>query len=157
MPEASTPTTRRTRSGDAAAIPISVAISWVGSPVTGVRRSSGYCASMRTSARSACWRSTTCVAMCSASVSTRNASPITTWSTASPKISGNRDMWTPFCPGSRSTVHEISAENVFSWPSCRMRIAFWTPVTPARVRPSRTSGRDACRSTVSSLRDSAIG
>ena len=36
MPEASTPTTRRTRSGDAAAIPISVAISWVGSPVTGV-------------------------------------------------------------------------------------------------------------------------
>ena len=64
--------------GDAAAIPIRVAISWVWRPVTGVRRSSGYCASMRTSARSACWRSTMCFAMCSASVSTRNASPITT-------------------------------------------------------------------------------
>jgi signal transduction histidine kinase len=29
-----------------------------------------------------------------------------------------------------------------------MRIAFWTPVTPARVRPSLISGADACRSTV---------
>src|SRR4051794_38284226 len=27
-----------------------------------------------------------------------------------------------------------------------MRIDFRTPVTPARVRPSRTSGREACRS-----------
>ena len=78
MPHASTPTTRRTRCGDAAAIPISFAISCVGRPVTGVRRSSGYCASMRTSARSASWRSTMWRAMCSASVSTRNASPITT-------------------------------------------------------------------------------
>ena len=75
-------------------------------------------------------------AMCSASVSTRNASPITTWSIASPKSSGKRDMCTPFCAGSRSTVQEISAANVFSRPSCRMRIAFCTPVTPARVRPS---------------------
>ena len=58
--EASTPTTRRTCCGDAAAIPISVAISCVGRPLTGVRRSSGYCASIRTSARSASWRSTMC-------------------------------------------------------------------------------------------------
>ena len=130
MPQASTPTTRRTRVGDAAAMPISVAISWVGRPVTGVRRSSGYCASIRTSARSACWRSTMWRAMCSASVSTRNASPITTSSIASPKSSGKRDMWTPFWAGSRSTVQEISAAKVFSWPSCRIRIAFWTPVTP---------------------------
>ena len=38
MPDASTPTTRRTPLGDAAAMPISVAISCVRSPVTGVRR-----------------------------------------------------------------------------------------------------------------------
>ena len=56
MPKASTPTTRRTRVGDAAAIPISVAISCVGRPVTGVRRSSGYCARICTSARSASCR-----------------------------------------------------------------------------------------------------
>jgi len=37
----STPTTRLTRSGEAAAMPISLAISCVGSPVTGVLRSSG--------------------------------------------------------------------------------------------------------------------
>src|SRR3954452_94698 len=85
-------------------------------------------------------------AMCSASVSTRNASPITTASIASPNSSGKRDMCTPFWPGSRSTVHEISAAKVFSWPSWRIRIAFWTPVTPARVSPSWMSGVEACRS-----------
>ena len=95
--------------------------------------------------------------MCSASVSTRNASPITTASIASPKSSGNRDMWTPFWAGSRSTVHEISAAKVFSRPSWRIRIAFWTPVTPARVSPSWTSGVDACRSRVRSFRVRAIG
>src|SRR5690242_3391801 len=157
MPHASTPTTRRTRCGDAAAIPISFAISCVGRSVTGVRRSSGYCASMRTSARSAPCRSTMCAAMCCARVSTRNASPITTASIASPNDSGNRDMWTPFWAGSRSTVQEISAANVFSRPSWRMRIAFWTPVTPARVSPSWTSGVDACRSRVRSFRVPAIG
>ena len=60
MPHASTPTTRRTRAGDAAAIPISVAISWVGRPVTGVRRSSGYWARICTSARRASCRRTMC-------------------------------------------------------------------------------------------------
>ena len=59
IPNASTPTTRRTLVGDAAAIPISVAISCVGSPVTGVRRASGYCARICTSARSASCRRTT--------------------------------------------------------------------------------------------------
>src|SRR5436305_3181945 len=95
--------------------------------------------------------------MCSASVSTRNASPITTASIASPNSSGKRDMCTPFCAGSRSTVQEISAENVFSRPSCRMRIAFCTPVTPARVKPMRTSGSDACMSRVMSSRLRVIG
>ena len=38
--------------------------------------------------------------------------------------------------GSRSTVQEISAAKVFSCPSCRIRIAFCTPVTPALVSPS---------------------
>src|SRR5512146_3001001 len=38
-----------------------------------------------------------------------------------------------------------------------MRIAFWTPVTPARVRPSWTSGIDAWRSRVRSFRVPAIG
>src|ERR1700679_4176224 len=38
-----------------------------------------------------------------------------------------------------------------------MRIAFWTPVTPARVRPSLTSGSEAWRSTVRSFRVRAIG
>ena len=93
-----------------------------------------------------------CRAMCSASVSTRNASPITTSSIASPKSSGNRDMCTPFWAGSRSTVQSIRAAKVFSRPSCRMRIAFCTPVTPARVNPSRISGSEACRSTIESLR-----
>ena len=59
--------------------------------------------------------------------------------------------------GSRSTVQEISAANVFSWPSCRIRIAFWTPVTPARVSPSWMSGTDACRSPVRLSRISAMG
>src|SRR5262249_21442700 len=40
---------------------------------------------------------------------------------------------------------------------CRMRIAFWTPVTPARVSPSRISGDEAWRSTVESLRLPAMG
>ena len=148
IPNASTPTTRRTcvarrrRSRSASPSPASRR------SVTGVRRSSGYGASIRTSARSACWRSTMWRAMCSASVSTRNASPITTWSIASPKSSGKRDMCTPFCAGSRSTVQSIRAANVFSRPSWRMRIAFWTPVTPARVSPSRISGDEAWRSTV---------
>src|SRR5919201_1701567 len=101
---------------------------------------------MRTSARPAACRATMCRAMCSASSSTRNASPITTSSIASSNSSGNRDMWTPFCAGSRSTVQSISAEISFSPPPQRSRIAFATPCTPARDRPSRTSDVDACRS-----------
>ena len=34
---------------------------------------------------------------------------MTTSSIASSKSSGKRDMWTPFCSGSRSTVQSISA------------------------------------------------
>src|SRR5919197_891870 len=37
-----------------------------------------------------------------------------------------------------------------------MRIALWTPVTPARESASGTSGVDACRSSVSSSRGSVI-
>src|SRR5213592_2737762 len=59
-------------------------------------------------------------AMCSASSSTRNASPITTSS--------------------------IAAETSFSAPPQRRRIAFDTSCTPARERPSRTSGAEACTS-----------
>src|SRR2546427_682462 len=55
-----------------------------------------------------------CRAMCSASSSTRKASPITTSSIASSKSSGKRDMWTPFCARSRSTVQSISAAISFS-------------------------------------------
>src|SRR4051812_35473445 len=93
--------------------------------------------------------------MCSASSSTRNASPITTSSIASSKSSGKRDMCTPFCAGSRATKQSISAEISFSAPPQRRRIAFATPCTPARDRPSRTSGVEACRSSRSS-RDSVM-
>src|SRR5437763_10808357 len=95
------------------------------------------------------WRAT-----CSASSSTRNASPITTSSIASPKSSGKRDMWTPFRAGSRSTVQSIRAEISFSVPACESRIAFFTPVTPTRESPIRTSGGDAWRSSVTRFRGS---
>ena len=61
-------------------------------PVTGVRRRIGHCARIQTSACSAPCRSTTRLAMCSASVSTSSASPPTTTSIASSKSSGKRDM-----------------------------------------------------------------
>src|SRR5918912_2724998 len=86
--------------------------------------------------------------MCSARVSARNASPITTSSIASPKSSGKRDMWTPLRAGSRSTVASISAAISFSSPAWLSRIALLTPVTPARDRPRRTSGAEAWRSSV---------
>src|SRR2546430_16799497 len=91
--------------------------------------------------------------MCSASASTSSASPITTSSMASSKSSGKRDMCTPFWLASRSTVHSICAEISFSTPACDSRIALLTPVTPTRERPMRTSGEDACRSSVR-IRDS---
>src|SRR5919202_2972073 len=94
--------------------------------------------------------------MCSASSSTRNASSITTPSIASSKSSGKRDMWTPFCEASRSTAHSISAAISFSRPAWLMRIAFCTPVTPARERPSRTSGSEACRSSVTSFASASM-
>ena len=70
--------------------------------------------------------------------------------------SGKRDMCTPFCSRERSTVYSIWAAITVWWPSCRTRTAFWTPVTPARVSDSRTSGEDACRS-ASRLRSSSRG
>src|SRR5215217_542073 len=85
-------------------------------------------------------------AMCSARASTSSASPMTTASIASSKSSGKRDMWTPFCAGSRSTAQSISAAISFSRPAWLSRIALETPVTPTRDRPMRTSGGDACRS-----------
>src|SRR6266480_1920340 len=96
-----------------------------------------------------------CRAMCSASSSTRKASPITTSSIASSKSSGKRDMCTPFWLGSRSTKQSISAEMSFSAPPQLMRIALATPWTPALDRPSRTSGVEAWRSCRSS-RDSVM-
>src|SRR5436853_1141682 len=93
-------------------------------------------------------------AMCSASSSTRKASPITTSSIASPKSSGKRDMWTPFRAGSRSTAHSSSAEISFSTPAYERRIALCTPVTPTRERPIRTSGAEAWRSSVRRFRGS---
>src|SRR4051812_40813477 len=101
---------------------------------------------MCTSAMSACWRSTIRVATCSARSSTRNASSSTTPSTASSKSSGKRDMCTPFCDGSRSTVQSIVAAISFSRLPRPMRTAFWTPVTPARESPRATSGDAAWRS-----------
>src|SRR5918994_2169726 len=95
---------------------------------------------MRTSARPARCRST------------RNDSPITTSSIACSKSSGKRDMWTPFCAGSRSTVQSISAGMSFSAQPNLSVIAFWTRVTPARDRPIRTSGDEACRSVVRRFR-----
>src|ERR687885_1321727 len=109
---------------------------------------------MCTSARPAPCRDTMCRAMCSASSSTRNASPITTSSIASSKSSGKRDMCTPFCVGSRSTVASISAAISFSSPAWLSRIALLPPVTPARERPSRTSGAEAWRSSVRRFRGS---
>src|SRR4051812_529375 len=104
---------------------------------------------MCTSATSACCRSTMRLATCSARSSTRNASSSTTPSIASSKSSGKRDMCTPFCEGSRSTVQSIVAAISFSRAPRPMRTAFWTPVTPARDRPSATSGVEACRSSSS--------
>ena len=148
MPVASTPTTRRTRSAVAAAMPMSETISCVDSLLTGVVRRTGQRAVILASARSALCRPTMCRAMCSASDSTWSASVPTTASIASSKSSGKRDMWTPFCSCARSTVHSISAAITVSRPSCRTRTAFWTPVTPARVSDSRTSGVEAWRSCV---------
>src|SRR5689334_7148864 len=85
-------------------------------------------------------------ATCSARSSTRNASSTTTPSIASSKSSGKRDMWTPFCVGSRSTVQSIVAAISFSRAPRPIRTAFCTPVTPARDSPIGTSGVDACRS-----------
>ena len=76
IPVASTPTARRVPVSDAAAIPHSVTISCVARPVTGVRRWIGHCARIHTSALSAPCRSTTLLAMCSASTSTSRASPV---------------------------------------------------------------------------------
>src|SRR5438128_12140601 len=97
-----------------------------------------------------------CRAMCSASASTSNASPITTSSIASSNNSGKRDMWTPFCDAARSTVQSISAAISFSDSPQRRRIAFATPLTPARERPSCTSGAEACRSGVRSCVTSSM-
>src|SRR5689334_2781976 len=91
-----------------------------------------------------------CVAMCSARFSTSSASPMTTSSIASSNSSGKRDMWTPFCDGSRSTVQSISAAISFSPPPWLIRIAFWIPRTPARESPSGTSEGAAWRSCVRS-------
>ena len=55
-------------------------------------------------------------------------------------------MWTPFWDGSRSTVQSIVAEISFSPRPRPISTAFWTPVTPARERPIRTSGAAAWRS-----------
>src|SRR6267142_2459840 len=96
-----------------------------------------------------------CCAMCSASSSTRKASLITTSSIASSNSSGKRDICTPFWLGSRSTKQSISAEMSFSAPPQLRRIALATPWTPARDRPSLTSGVDAWRSSRSS-RDSVM-
>ena len=87
-------------------------------------------------------------AMSSASASTCSASVPTTASIASSNNSGKRDMCTPFCSRERSTVHSICAVITVWCPSWLTRIAFWTPVTPARVSDSRTSGEDAWRSGV---------
>ena len=139
MPVASTPTTRRVRvARSAAAIPTSETISCVASPVTGVRRRIGQRAAIRTSARSARWRSTMWRAMCSASSSTSSASPITTSSIASSNSSGKRDMWTPFWP--RVEVDgavDLRGHDRLGRSPRRRRIAFVTPVTPARVRAER--------------------
>ena len=127
IPVASTPTTRREPSAVAAAMPISETISCVGSPVTGVTRRIGQRAFMRTSARTARCRSTMLRAITSAISSTILASPSTASPIASSNTSGKRDMWTPFCPRARSTVHSISAAITVSASPRRMRIAFCTP------------------------------
>src|SRR6188472_445658 len=149
IPVASTPTTRRAPAPFDTAIPISETISCVCRPVTGVRRRCGQPATIRTSARSAFWRSTICVAIRSASASTWSPSPRTTSSIAWSKSSGKRDMWTPFWSRARSTVQSISAAIRISWSPRRMRIAFWTPVTPARESARPTGGAEACMSRTS--------
>ena len=71
----------------------------------------------------------------------RNASSSTTPSIASSNSSGKRDMWTPFCDGSRSTVQSIVARISFSRAPRPMRTAFWTPVTPGARQAERHLGR----------------
>ena len=143
IPVASTPTTRRVarrptprRSRSARPSPASRARSRASRARAGSARRSAPRRAARAGARR-CG-----AAMCSASSSTSSASPITTSSIASSNSSGKRDMCTPFCAGSRSTVQSISAAISFSLPPWLMRIAFWTPLTPARESPSGTSGGD---------------
>src|SRR5262245_31668871 len=92
-----------------------------------------------------------CRAMCSARTSITSASPITTRSIASSNSSGKRDMCTPFCDAARSTVQSISAATTCSHRPQRRWMAFATPCTPARERPSWTSGSEAWRSRVTSF------
>ena len=56
MPCTRTPTARRVRASLAVATPISVEISWLGSPLRGAVRVVDWIASMRTCERSAPWR-----------------------------------------------------------------------------------------------------
>ena len=109
MPCTRTPTARRVRASLAVAMPISVEISWLGSPLRGAVRVVDWIASMRTCERSAPWRPTISRAIALASSSMCSDSPITRRSIDSPICSGKRDMCTPLCAGSRSTVHSSLA------------------------------------------------
>src|SRR5205809_3030985 len=94
--------------------------------------------------------------MCSARFSISRASPITTSSIASSNTSGKRDMCTPLRSAGRSTVQSICAAISFSCSPYRIRIAFWTPPTPARESARGTSEREAWRSCVRSCGGSAM-
>ena len=109
MPRTRTPTARRVPCALAVATPISVEISWLGSPLRGAVRVVDWIASMRTCERSAPWRPSVSRAIALASSSTCSDSPITRRSIDSPICSGKRDMCTPLCAGSRSTVHSSCA------------------------------------------------
>ena len=120
----------------AAAIPISETISCVGQP-----RDRRRCARIgqravmshlgperRPAARRCCARSSR--------RSPRRAAPRRTRPRRSPRRTppGTATCARPFWPRGRSTVHSISAAITVSASPRRMRIAFCTPVTPARER-----------------------
>ena len=127
--------------------------SGVRSPASPARAGSARRSAPRRGARAGARR---CARRC-ARPGSRRAAPRRSRPARSPPRTapGSATCGRPSGPGSRSTVQSISAAISFSLPPWLIRIAFWTPRTPARESPSGTSDGAACRSGVRSCRGSS--
>ena len=158
IPHASTPTTRRTRVGRGRGDPdqrrdlLRREPGDRRAPLERILRLDPHLGAQR---RAGARR---CAARCAPRAS-RRGTPRRSRPRRSPprRAPGSATCARPSAPDRGRRCRRSRAANVFSWPSWRIRIAFWTPVTPARRQPERTSGADACRSTIGSLRSPAIG